>query len=95
MKSERGKHMKYDNYLFDLYGTLVDIHTDEQHSEVWERLAVFYGYYGAKYKAEELEKSYFEIINRQEGVLKGDNHEMLVSFSVSCLQNISEYMMGR
>ena len=42
--------MKYDNYLFDLYGTLVDIHTDEQHSEVWERLAVFYGYYGGGYK---------------------------------------------
>ena len=74
--------MKYDNYLFDLYGTLVDIHTDEQHSEVWERLAVFYGYYGAKYKAEELEKSYFEIINRQEGVLKGDNHEMFPELQI-------------
>ena len=74
--------MKYDNYLFDLYGTLVDIHTDEQHSEVWERLAVFYGYYGAKYTAEELEKSYFEIINRQEGVLKGDNHEMFPELQI-------------
>lgn len=22
--------MKYENYIFDLYGTLVDIHTDEE-----------------------------------------------------------------
>ena len=25
-----------DNYIFDLYGTLIDIHTDEQAPELWE-----------------------------------------------------------
>ncbi len=30
----------YDNYVFDLYGTLVDIHTDESKKEVWEKLAL-------------------------------------------------------
>ena len=39
--------MKYENYIFDLYGTLVDIHTDEEKTELWEKLAQFYGYYGA------------------------------------------------
>ena len=41
--------MKYENYIFDLYGTLVDIHTDEEKTELWEKLAQFYGYYGAVY----------------------------------------------
>lgn len=26
----------YDNYVFDLYGTLVDIHTEENDAKVWE-----------------------------------------------------------
>ena len=26
--------MKYENYIFDLYGTLVDIHTDEEKTEL-------------------------------------------------------------
>ena len=33
--------MKYENYIFDLYGTLVDIHTDEEKTELWEKLAQF------------------------------------------------------
>lgn len=74
--------MQYDNYLFDLYGTLVDIHTEEGKEELWKRLAYFYGYYGADYTAEELEKSYGEIIQKQEGVLKGDNHEMFPELQI-------------
>lgn len=35
--------MDYDTYVFDLYGTLVDIHTDEELPMVWEKLALFYG----------------------------------------------------
>lgn len=74
--------MQYDNYLFDLYGTLVDIHTEEGKEELWKRLAYFYGYYGADYTAEKLEKSYGEIIQRQEGILKGDNHEMFPELQI-------------
>ena len=33
--------MKYENYIFDLYGTLVDIHTDEEKTELWEKLRSF------------------------------------------------------
>ena len=35
--------LTYDNYIFDLYGTLVDIHTDESDTAIWEKLAMFYG----------------------------------------------------
>ena len=34
----------YETYVFDLYGTLVDIRTDECDMNVWEKLALFYGY---------------------------------------------------
>lgn len=49
--------LTYDNYIFDLYGTLVDIHTDESDTAIWEKLAMFYGYYGALYEAKELKKA--------------------------------------
>ena len=74
--------MTYDNYLFDLYGTLVDIHTEEDNPEIYERLAYFYGYYGAFYTGKELQQEYLNIINRQEGILKGDNHEMFPEIQI-------------
>ena len=44
----------HDTCIFDLYGTLVDIHTDDEKAELWERLSLFYGYDGAKYAPGEL-----------------------------------------
>lgn len=57
---------EYKNYIFDLYGTLVDIHTEENLAELWEKLSIFYGYYGALYKPEELQKSYLRLVAQQE-----------------------------
>ena len=56
----------YENYIFDLYGTLVDIHTEEELPEVWEKMALFYGYYGAFYSPEALRKRYLELISLEE-----------------------------
>lgn len=81
-KGEKVKQMQYENYLFDLYGTLVDIHTEENLPEVWQRLSYFYGYYGANYTPEELRRSYEEIIQRTEGIMKGDNHEMFPELQI-------------
>jgi putative hydrolase of the HAD superfamily len=60
----------YDNYVFDLYGTLVDIHTDESKQELWERLALFFGYYGAVYTPEELQECYRLLVRESESSLK-------------------------
>lgn len=50
--------LPYQNYIFDLYGTLVDIHTDEDQPAAWAALARFYSYYGARYAPDELRAVY-------------------------------------
>ena len=47
----------YTDLIFDLYGTLVDIHTEEN-AEVWEKTALNFGYYGAHSTPEELEAAF-------------------------------------
>lgn len=48
----------YANYIFDLYGTLVDINTNENSKALWEKLALFYSFNGAYYDAKVLKSSY-------------------------------------
>lgn len=71
--------MNYDTYVFDLYGTLVDIHTDESDIAIWEKLAMFYGYYGAQYEAEKLKAKYAELVGRHEQKLKRELESNLKS----------------
>lgn len=52
--------MRYCDLIFDLYGTLADIHTETDLPTVWEKTAIYYGFYGAAYGAEELRKAYLE-----------------------------------
>ena len=49
--------MKYTDLIFDLYGTLVDIHTEEN-DLVWEKTALYFGFYGAHYTAGELRAAF-------------------------------------
>ena len=48
----------YNNYIFDLYGTLVDINTNENTKSLLEKLALFYSFNGAYYNAKDLKSSY-------------------------------------
>lgn len=48
----------YDNYIFDLYGTLVDIHTNENSKILWDKLALFYSFNGAHYDGKDLKNCY-------------------------------------
>lgn len=47
----------YTDLIFDLYGTLVDIHTEET-EEVWEKTALYFGYYGAHFTGAELKEAF-------------------------------------
>ena len=49
--------MSYTDLIFDLYGTLVDIHTEEDDT-VWSKTALYFGYYGAHYTGPELKASF-------------------------------------
>lgn len=64
--------LNFDTYVFDLYGTLVDIRTQEQLPLVWEKLSLFYGYYGAHYTSEELRTRYATLVGGMESRLKKD-----------------------
>lgn len=69
--------MRYDTYVFDLYGTLVDIHTDEEKLEVWQKLALFYGYYHASYEPEELKGAFRRQIAEQEADMRRERQSAL------------------
>lgn len=69
--------MKYRHCIFDLYGTLVDIRTDERSPRLWVRMAQIYRRGGAVYQPGELRDSYFRLIRELEGadLLRRDAHE--------------------
>ena len=50
---------EYENYIFDLYGTLVDIHTDERKIAFWKKMSAIFHRYGADYAPSELRDLYF------------------------------------
>lgn len=56
---EKGMNMK--NYIFDLYGTLVDIHTNEAKTSLWKNMAFIFSMMGAEYAPVELRKRYKEL----------------------------------
>ncbi len=69
--------MRYTDCIFDLYGTLVDIRTDERKPALWRALAAWYGERGTSYGPEELEEAYFSAVRtrEREAPLRGDSHE--------------------
>lgn len=57
--------MMYTDLIFDLYGTLVDIHTEETDS-VWEKTALYFGFYGARCSGPELRAAFQHQLALQE-----------------------------
>lgn len=55
----------FKNYVFDLYGTLIDINTDEWDMALWEKLAILYRYKGAEYTAEEINRDYCAYVDEE------------------------------
>lgn len=56
----------YDNYIFDLYGTLVDIHTNENKSYLWKKMANLFYSYGAVYSPAECRQAYSQLVAQYE-----------------------------
>lgn len=56
----------YQNYLFDLYGTLADIHTDEDMEQLWQDFSVTLALRGAYYRPQELKRRYHKGVEEME-----------------------------
>lgn len=53
----------YDNYIFDLYGTLADIRTNEDKTSLWKYMAQYMTLQGAPYSSRELRRRYRSLID--------------------------------
>lgn len=70
--------MRYRHCIFDLYGTLVDIHTDEDGPGLWAAMADYYRNRGAAYGPDELRSAYRRLVEEAEkngAPLRQDAHE--------------------
>lgn len=54
-----------DNYIFDLYGTLIHIRTDEAMPSLWKRMALLLSLQGAAYETLELQRAYGAAVEEQ------------------------------
>ena len=68
--------LPYQNYLFDLYGTLVDIRTDEKRRRLWERTALWYAEHGAPYESAELRRAYLRLCAEEQARRKNPLYEL-------------------
>lgn len=64
--------MKYNNYVFDLYGTLIDIRTDEQQYSFWRKISYQLKKRGIDKTPGFLRQEYHDLIKRQ---LLNNSHE--------------------
>lgn len=72
----------YNNYVFDLYGTLVDVRSPEDNPRIWEKVSLFMGYYGAIYEPKELEEAYHLLVEGRESKMR-ESQGRTCSFEVS------------
>ncbi len=55
----------YTNYIFDVYGTLADIHTNEKKADFWKKLACFLSLKGASYTSGELRTAFRKLLKEE------------------------------
>lgn len=65
----------FKNYMFDLYGTLADTHTEEGDPKLWESTAAYYTDHGAAYEGEELQKAYINLVEKEKAVINAAHPE--------------------
>lgn len=58
--------MYYPTYIFDLYGTLVDIHTKEDSPQLWKKTALWYAQHGAVWSGPTLWERYLDLCDQEQ-----------------------------
>lgn len=52
---------EFSNYVFDFYGTLVDVHTDENKPALWHFMADLYSAYGCLFNPDDLRNAFWRL----------------------------------
>ena len=73
---------QYRAYLFDLYGTLVDIHTEEGRPKLWKDAAAYYTAHGAAYEADGLRAAYLRLCAAETEALQALHPDALVEIEL-------------
>ena len=60
----------FKNYIIDLYGTLIDINTDEGSKDLWNKMALYYSYKGADYSGTEFHREYSRLCRDEKNKIK-------------------------
>ena len=81
------------NYIFDLYGTLIDIHTDEQSLSFWKKLCVYLNNRGYSYKEKELKELYLKLVYEEEHEDKLYEIELMDVFKKIAAQYADEFSL--
>ncbi|SDW57488.1 putative hydrolase of the HAD superfamily [Kandleria vitulina] len=81
------------NYIFDLYGTLIDIHTDEQSLSFWKKLCVYLNERGYSYKEKELKELYLNLVHEEENEDKFYEIELMNVFKKIAGQYADEFAL--
>ena len=63
---EKIKINEYNSFVFDLYGTLIKMRTDEESLPFWQKMAELYAVYGADYTAPDLRREYKRLCKEEE-----------------------------
>lgn len=76
----------YKNYIFDLYGTLIDINTDEEDPALWKTLALLYSYKNAVYTPEELKLLYGKLVAEEKELQQKQHPEhTYIDIKIECV----------
>ena len=83
----------YQNCIFDLYGTLIDIRTDESGEKFWSEVAAIYKSYGAEYTAKDIEHQYHRLAKRETRFTRFA-HPTYQNIEIN-LENVFRYLYAR
>jgi len=54
----------YKNYIFDFYGTLANIKTEESKDELWEKMSTYFSFFGVGYDPDEMKSKFYKYQRR-------------------------------
>lgn len=72
-----------EHAVFDLYGTLVDIHTDEEEKNFWKKLAKFLRRHGVHYEHKELKREYMRLCRKYSSLLQNRYPDNKIEINIS------------